>query len=121
MTNTGTLRRRVVAMRQESDSLGPVEVPDETLYGAQTARALLHFGDMDRMPGRVIRALGVIKKAAALVNQELGLLDHSRAALIIRAADEVIAGRLDQHFTLSVWISGSGKKKNMNVIEVIAN
>ncbi|MFL5327811.1 MAG: class II fumarate hydratase [Gemmataceae bacterium] len=108
-------------MRKESDSLGPVEVPDDALYGAQTARAVANFGAADRMPLRVIHALALVKKAAALVNQDLGMLEANRASLITRAADEVIAGRLDEHFPLSQWQSGSGTQTNMNVNEVIAN
>ncbi|MFN8640728.1 MAG: class II fumarate hydratase [Candidatus Binatia bacterium] len=109
-------------VRIEHDSLGPVEVPAERLWGAQTQRALAHFaiGD-DRMPIAVIHAYGVIKKAAALVNAEAGRLPHELAELIVRAADELVAGALDDEFPLSVWQSGSGTQTNMNVNEVIAN
>jgi fumarate hydratase, class II len=108
--------------RSESDSHGPVEVPADRYWGAQTQRALHHFaiGD-DRMPPELIQALGVVKKAAALVNLELGLLPGDKADLIVRAADEIIAGKLDAHFPLSVWQTGSGTQTNMNVNEVVAN
>jgi fumarate hydratase, class II len=110
------------ARRVETDSMGPVEVPAERYWGAQTERSLHHFaiGD-DRMPIAVVRALARLKKASALVNRELGLLDARRAELIVRAADEVIDGKLDDHFPLSVWQTGSGTQTNMNVNEVIAN
>jgi fumarate hydratase class II len=108
--------------RTESDSHGPIEVPADRYWGAQTQRSLRHFaiGD-DRIPRELIRAFGVLKKAAALVNLELGLLPEDSARLIARAADEIIAGALDDHFPLSVWQTGSGTQTNMNVNEVIAN
>jgi len=110
------------ATRIETDSMGPIAVRADRYWGAQTERSLHHFaiGD-DRMPIPVIRALGLLKKAAALINRELNLLDARRADLIVRAADEVIAGTLDDHFPLSVWQTGSGTQTNMNVNEVIAN
>jgi fumarate hydratase, class II len=110
------------ATRIETDSMGPIAVRADRYWGAQTERSLHHFaiGD-DRMPIVVVRALGLLKKAAAAVNRELGLLDARRAELITRAADEVIAGALDGHFPLSVWQTGSGTQTNMNVNEVIAN
>ena len=108
--------------RTETDSMGPIQVPDDRYYGAQTARSLIHFDiGEERMPGEVIRALGILKKAAALVNQDLGLLPPDRAGLIVRAADEVIEGKLDDHFPLRVWQTGSGTQTNMNVNEVISN
>jgi len=108
--------------RVESDSMGRIEVRADRYWGAQTERSLHHFAiGNDRMPLAVIHALGLLKKAAALVNQKLGLLDARRAELIVRAADEVIAGKLDDHFPLSVWQTGSGTQTNMNVNEVIAN
>src|SRR5262245_58032712 len=108
--------------RRERDSLGDVPVPEAALYGAQTARALDHFAIADdRMPPEVVRALALVKKAAALTNAELGLLDADRARLIARAADEAAAGRLDDHFPLSLWQSGSGTQTNMNVNEVLSN
>ncbi len=108
--------------RTESDSMGTIEVPGDRYWGAQTARSLVHFSiSEDRMPLPVIHAFGVLKKAAAEVNAELGLLAADKASLIAAAADEVIAGRLDGHFPLRVWQTGSGTQSNMNVNEVIAN
>jgi fumarate hydratase class II len=120
-----------MSTRIEEDSMGPIEVPADRYYGAQTARSLIHFaiGD-ERMPRSIIRAFGVLKKASALVNRDLGLfkkkmdtdLDPARKVeLIARAADEVIAGKLDDHFPLRIWQTGSGTQTNMNVNEVIAN
>src|SRR3984893_3747436 len=110
------------AFRIETDSMGEIEVPADKYWGAQTQRSLIHFniGD-DRMPREMIRALGILKKAAALVNQELGKLPAEKAKLIVAACDEVIAGRLDEHFPLRVWQTGSGTQTNMNANEVIAN
>ena len=108
--------------RIERDSLGTLEVPADRYWGAQTARSLIHFSiGRDRMPVEVIRAFGVLKKSAALANRELGKLDTDRAGLIIQAAEEVIAGKLDDHFPLYVWQTGSGTQTNMNANEVIAN
>lgn len=109
-------------MRVESDSMGEIQVPSDVYYGAQTARSLIHFdiGD-DVMPREMIRALGVLKKAAALVNEDLGKLPADKARLIEEAADEVIAGKLDGHFPLRVWQTGSGTQTNMNANEVISN
>jgi fumarate hydratase, class II len=116
-SNTGT--------RTESDSLGPVEVDASRYWGSQTERSLHHFaiGDpaADRMPAEVIHAMGVVKKAAALVNKADGRLDPTIADAIVQAADEVATGRLDDHFPLYVWQTGSGTQTNMNVNEVIAN
>jgi len=110
------------AFRVETDSMGRIEVRADRYWGAQTERSLHHFAiGHDRMPLAVVHALGLLKKAAALVNRDLGLLDAHRAELIVRAADEVIAGTLDDHFPLSVWQTGSGTQTNMNVNEVIAN
>ena len=109
--------------RIETDSMGPIEVPAERYYGAQTARSLVHFpiGD-DRMPRALIRAFGILKKACAQVNQDLGKLPADKAALIVRAADEIIDGRLPaEEFPLSIWQTGSGTQTNMNVNEVISN
>ncbi len=110
------------ATRKETDSMGAVEVRADRYWGAQTERSLHHFkiGD-ERMPLEVVRALALVKKACALVNAEGGRLDGHRAELIVRAADEVIAGALDEHFPLVVWQTGSGTQSNMNVNEVIAN
>src|SRR5947208_799898 len=111
--------------RTETDSIGEVEVDATKYWGAQTERSLHHFsiGDPtgDRMPVEVIHAMGVLKKAAALVNTADGRLDPSIAATIVAVADEVIEGRLDEHFPLFVWQTGSGTQTNMNVNEVISN
>jgi len=108
--------------RIETDSMGPIEVPADRYYGAQTARSLIHFAiGTDRFPRELIRALGILKKAAALTNRDLGLLPPEKADLILRAADEVISGALDGHFPLSVWQTGSGTQTNMNANEVISN
>ncbi|HYH28329.1 MAG TPA: class II fumarate hydratase [Actinomycetota bacterium] len=109
-------------MRTETDSMGPIEVPANRYWGAQTQRSLHHFsiGD-DRMPLEVVRAFGVLKKTCALVNAELGKLPRDKAELIVSAADEVIAGKLDDHFPLFVWQTGSGTQSNMNANEVISN
>jgi fumarate hydratase class II len=111
--------------RTETDSIGPIEVPNDRYWGAQTQRSLHHFsiGDPagDRMPIEVVRALALLKKAAATVNAARGLLDSSLADPIVAAADEVLDGRLDEHFPLFVWQTGSGTQTNMNVNEVISN
>lgn len=110
------------ATRMETDSLGEVQVPVDRYYGAQTARSLQNFKiGTDRFPREMIRAFGIVKKAAARSNQALGLLEADPAELIIKAADEVIAGDLDDHFPLVVWQTGSGTQTNMNANEVIAN
>jgi fumarate hydratase, class II len=108
--------------RTETDSMGPIEVPADRYWGAQTQRSLMYFAiGNDKMPTELIRAFGILKKAAATVNQQLGKLPAARADLIMQAANEVIAGQLDDHFPLSVWQTGSGTQTNMNVNEVIAN
>ena len=108
--------------RTETDSMGEIKVPAEFYYGAQTARSLIHFKiGQERMPRELIRAMGILKKAAALVNMELGTLPKEKADLIVKAADEVIDGKLDLHFPLSVWQTGSGTQSNMNTNEVISN
>ena len=109
-------------VRIESDSMGKIEVPDDRYYGAQTARSLIHFDiGRDTMPRELIRAFGILKKAAALVNQDLKKLSPEKARLIVQAADEVISGKLDEHFPLRVWQTGSGTQTNMNANEVISN
>ena len=109
-------------IRQEGDSLGSVAVAADRLWGAQTQRSLENFRiGGERMPIEIIRAFGVLKKAAAQVNNELGVLPARTASLIVRAANEVIDGKLDDHFPLVVWQTGSGTQSNMNVNEVIAN
>ncbi|HXQ25236.1 MAG TPA: class II fumarate hydratase [Candidatus Acidoferrales bacterium] len=108
--------------RLESDSMGKIEVPSDRYYGAQTARSLIHFDiGRDTMPPELVRAFGILKKAAALVNQNLGKLPADKSKLIVQAADEVIAGKLDAHFPLRVWQTGSGTQTNMNANEVISN
>jgi len=108
--------------RMESDSFGPIEVPADRYWGAQTERSRQNFRiGQDRMPMPIIRALGIVKLAAAETNRELGLLDQRRARAIARAAREVIDGKLDDHFPLVVWQTGSGTQTNMNLNEVIAN
>ena len=111
-----------VGTRIERDSLGTLEVPADRYWGAQTARSLIYFSiGRDRMPVEVIRAFGILKKSAALANRELKKLDTDRAGLIIQAAEEVVEGKLDDHFPLYVWQTGSGTQTNMNANEVIAN
>jgi fumarate hydratase, class II len=104
----GVLSTKQNSIRTESDSMGTIEVPDEVYWGAQTARSLIHFkiGE-DRMPPESIRAIGLQKKAAALVNQDLKKLPKEKAELIVAAADEVIAGTLHEHFPLRIWQTGS--------------
>ena len=109
-------------VRIETDTMGAVEVPSDRYWGAQTARSLHHFpiGD-DRMPVPLIRALGILKEASALVNADLGELSPEKSALIVAAAREVSEGKLDDQFPLSVWQTGSGTQSNMNANEVISN
>ncbi len=108
--------------RTESDSMGSIEVPADKYWGAQTQRSLVHFSiGHDKMPKEVCRAYGVVKKAAAIVNARDERLEEWQAAAIVRVADEVIAGKLDEHFPLYVWQTGSGTQSNMNVNEVISN
>ncbi len=108
--------------RTETDSMGEIKVPKDKYYGAQTARSLMNFKiGGERFPRELIRALGILKKAAALTNKELGILSAEKAELIVKAADEVIEGKLDEHFPLVVWQTGSGTQTNMNANEVISN
>ncbi len=108
--------------RVEFDSMGQVKVPVDKLWGAQTQRSLFHFSiGNDHMPIEVYRAYGLFKKAAALVNQSMGHLPDDKAKLIVQAADEVIAGKLDENFPLYVWQTGSGTQSNMNINEVLSN
>src|SRR6201993_3262094 len=108
--------------RHETDSMGGIDVPADRYWGAQTQRSLGHVssGD-DRMPKRVYHAYGYVKKAAALVNAAAGRLAQWKADAIVRAADEAIAGKLDEHFPLYVWQTGSGTQSNMNLNEVLSN
>jgi fumarate hydratase, class II len=113
---------KATGMRRETDSMGEIEVPADRYWGAQTQRSLVHFsiGD-DHMPKRVYHAYGYVKKAAALVNAAAGRLPRWKAEAIVRAADEAITGKLDEHFPLYVWQTGSGTQSNMNVNEVLSN
>ena len=108
--------------RIEFDSMGQVKVPAERLWGAQTQRSLIHFSiGNDHMPLEVYHAYGYVKKAAAMVNEQAGRLPKEKAELIVKSADEVITGKLDENFPLYVWQTGSGTQSNMNVNEVISN
>ncbi len=112
----------MAATRTEKDTFGPIEVPSDKLWGAQTQRSLQNFAiSGERMPVALLRALALVKKAAALVNQDLGALDPKLAGAIVRACDEVIQGEHDDHFPLVVWQTGSGTQSNMNMNEVVAN
>ena len=108
--------------RIETDSMGEIQVPTNKYYGAQTARSFLNFKiGGERFPRELIKALGILKKAAALTNKELGILAADKADIIVKASDEVIDGKLDEHFPLVVWQTGSGTQTNMNANEVISN
>jgi fumarate hydratase class II len=112
----------VGATRIETDSMGPIEVPADRYWGAQTARSLIHFPIGDEiMPRPLLRAFGILKEASAATNAELGLLEPKLADLIVRAAREVTSGELDAHFPLRIWQTGSGTQTNMNANEVISN
>jgi len=122
LADTDGSKIRPEGIRMEADTMGELEVPADMYYGCQTARSLINFdiGD-DKMPRRVIRAFGILKQAAAKVNSDLGQLDKKISKRIIAAAEEVINGKLDAHFPLRVWQTGSGTQSNMNTNEVIAN
>ena len=109
-------------MRNETDSMGEIQVPADRYWGAQTQRSLIYFSiGKDLIPIEAIHAMAIVKKAAALANHELGKLSTEKMELIGQAAQEVIEGKLDDHFPLHVWMTGSGTQSNMNVNEVIAN
>jgi fumarate hydratase class II len=111
-----------MSYRKETDSMGEVNVPNDRYYGAQTARSLQNFKiGSEQFPPEMIKALGIIKKAAAEVNYELKILSKEKRDLIVKAADEVIQGKLNDHFPLVIWQTGSGTQTNMNANEVIAN
>ncbi|QDK44920.1 class II fumarate hydratase [Bdellovibrio sp. ZAP7] len=111
-----------MSFRTEKDTMGDVQVPADKFWGAQTQRSTENFKiGGDKFPREMIRALGILKKSAALTNQKLGILDAKKADVIVKAADEVISGKLDAHFPLVVWQTGSGTQTNMNANEVIAN
>src|SRR2546426_11318169 len=122
MSQIATDQNKTARVRTETDSMGAIEVAADKYWGAQTQRSLLHFNiGYDVMPREMIRSFGILKKAAALVNQELGKLSPEKAKLIVQACDEVIEGKLDEHFPLRVWQTGSGTQTNMNANEVISN
>lgn len=111
-----------MSVRIEKDSMGEISVPSSAYYGAQTARSLHHFAiGIERMPNELIQAFALLKKSAALVNADLGVMPTDKANLIAQVADEVIEGKLFEHFPLSIWQTGSGTQTNMNVNEVISN
>jgi fumarate hydratase class II len=112
----------MVASRSEKDSMGPIDVPADKLWGAQTQRSLEHFRiSTEKMPTALIHALALTKRAAAKVNMDLGLLVADRGNAIIEAADEVLAGNHPDEFPLAIWQTGSGTQSNMNMNEVLAN
>jgi fumarate hydratase class II len=122
MSHSSSEPAQDIATRIETDSMGEIKVAADRYWGAQTERSLLHFNiGFDVMPREMIRAFGILKKAAALVNQDLGTLSADKTKLIVQACDEVIAGTLDAHFPLRVWQTGSGTQTNMNANEVISN
>src|SRR6266550_480260 len=122
MSQAPSEQTRADATRIETDSMGEIKVAADKYWGAQTERSLLHFNiGFDVMPREMIRAFGILKKACALVNQDLGKLSPDKTKLIVPACDEVIAGKLDEHFPLRVWQTGSGTQTNMNANEVISN
>jgi fumarate hydratase class II len=115
-------RKKAVKTRVESDAFGPLDIPADRLWGAQTQRSLHNFRiGTERMPIEIVRALGIIKRAAAEVNRTLGSLDRKRTAAIAGVAQDIADGKMDGHFPLLVWQTGSGTQTNMNVNEVIAN
>src|SRR6185369_10182760 len=122
MAKAFTRKQTKARTRTESDTFGPIEVPADRYWGAQTQRSTENFRiGTERMPRPLIRALGIVKRASAEVNHSLKLLDARRRDAIVKAAQEVIDGKLDDHFELVVWQTGSGTQTNMNVNEVISN
>ena len=122
MADPRPTKRIKARTRTETDSFGPIEVPADRYWGAQTQRSIENFRiGTERMPRPLIRALGIVKRASAEVNHSLKQLDARRMRAIVKAAQEVIDGKLDDHFPLVVWQTGSGTQTNMNVNEVIAN
>lgn len=122
ISNVAAQSKEAGAVRKETDSMGAIDVPCEHYWGAQTQRSLIHFNiGHDIMPREMIRAIGLLKKSAAIANRDLKLLPEEKAKLIIAAADEVISGKLDSEFPLRVWQTGSGTQTNMNANEVISN
>jgi fumarate hydratase, class II len=122
MSQASSEQTQAGATRIETDSMGEIKVAADKYWGAQTERSLLHFNiGFDVMPREMIRAFGILKKACALVNQDLGKLPADKTKLIVAACDEVITGKLDEHFPLRVWQTGSGTQTNMNANEVISN
>src|SRR5438094_5407087 len=118
----GPLKEPRMATRIEKDTFGPIEVPAERLWGAQTQRSLTNFRiSSEKMPPALVKALAQVKRAAAQVNLDLGVLDKKKGAAIIEAADEVVAGKHEGEFPLAVWQTGSGTQSNMNMNEVLAN
>src|SRR6187402_2104255 len=112
----------MTSTRTEKDTFGPIEVPADRLWGAQTQRSLQNFKiSTEKMPPELVRALVVVKKAAALVNMDLKALDKTKGEAIVKAADEVIAGEHPAEFPLAIWQTGSGTQSNMNANEVLAN
>ena len=108
--------------RIETDSMGEVKVPKDVYWGAQTERSFENFEiGIEKIPMEVIRAFAILKKAAAMANHRLGKLDQRRMEIISQVCDEILSGKLDRHFPLAVWQTGSGTQSNMNVNEVIAN
>src|SRR5260370_1162476 len=122
MSQASSEQTRDAATRIETDSMGEIKVAADKYWGAQTERSLIHFNiGFDVMPREMIRSFGILKKACALVNQDLGKLSPDKTKLIVQACDEVIAGKLDAHFPLRVWQTGSGTQTNMHANEVISN
>jgi fumarate hydratase class II len=122
MTHFSSKEKVMTTHRSEKDSMGAIDVPADKLWGAQTQRSLEHFRiSTEKMPGELIYALALTKRAAAKVNQDLGLLTAEKAGAIVAAADEVLAGKHAQEFPLAIWQTGSGTQSNMNMNEVLAN